>query len=636
MGQEVIFIPSPFLSRSRLLIFGIILLFLAILIKVLYIQIWQYEKLSEKAEDSWNRHLPEQSERGMILDRNGAVLVTNELKPSLYVMPGQVTDAQLLIDELTELSGLPRGTVEKEVTRKAYLNHLRETANALTEDQLLELQTKGFEGLYTTIAFDRNYPYGKMLAPVLGFVGADGNGLAGLEYTYDDVLNGHDGSLEIYTDAKGKRIEKYADRWNEGTRGYHLQLTIDRSIQQLLETKLVQAMDTYQAKQAIGIVMNPKTGELLALASLPTYDPKNYAKESPDVIYKNLPVTMTFEPGSTFKIITLSAALEEKVVDLENDHFYDPGYVMVAGQRLRCWKREGHGSQTFMEVVENSCNPGFVELGRRLGEEKLYSYIEKFGFGKSTNSGLAGEQNGLLFSKENWGPVEQATTAFGQGIAVTPLQQVTAIAATINGGYLVQPSLVSKTIDPQTSEVLSENFPTILDQVLSEETSEQVRLALGEVVAHGSGHKAYRSYVAIGGKTGTAQKVQDGKYIDGEYIVSFIGFAPVQDPEYLIYVAIDAPTGPSQFGGTIAAPIVGELFEDIASDSPQIHFKELAWDEMPEKEVPSLIGLQKNTLIELEHEFKLIWHGDGDKIIDQLPKEGDLSRPPYQIHVYTD
>jgi len=603
---------------------------------VLYIQIWQYDVLTDKAYDSWNRQLPQVTERGMIIDRNEAILVTNELKPTLYVMPGQLDSPDALIEELQKLSGLPDSVIRKEVTRKSFLNELRKTAAALTQEQLVDLQTKGYEGLYVTIDFKRAYPYSKMLAPVVGFVGADGQGLAGLEYMYDSVLTGEDGSLEMYTDAKGNRMNHFSDQWNSGQRGYHLQLTIDRTIQQLLEGKLQQAMETYDAKQAVGIVMQPQTGELLALASLPTFDPGNFHKESADVIYKNLPVTMTFEPGSTFKIITLSAALEEGLVDLHDHHFHDPGYRMVAGHRLRCWKREGHGSQTFMEVVENSCNPGFMELGERLGPDKLHDYIVDFGFGSSTQSGLAGEQNGILFSKNSWGPLEQATTAFGQGIAVTPIQQVTAIAAAINGGYLVKPYLVSKTVDPSTRETVAENFPTILRRVISEETSEQVRLALGEVVAHGSGNKAYRSYTSIGGKTGTAQKVENGKYIDGEYIVSFIGFAPVDEPEYLIYIAIDAPQGPSQFGGTIAAPIVGELFEAIAEDSPRIHEKELAWDDMPEKKVPLLVGQTKQDITQQLHEFKLIWHGDGTKIIDQLPKDGELAKPPYLIHLYTD
>lgn len=627
---------STFYKRSRFLFIIFILLFVAILIKLLYIQIWQYESLNDKALQTWNRQLPERVERGLILDRNGEVLVTNQLQPAVYVMPGQVTDQARLISELTKWSGLPQEVVTKEVTRKGYLNHLRQTSKAISKEKLSELQNAGIEGLYTTLAFERHYPYTTMLAPVLGFTGADGYGLAGLEYKYDAVLSGEDGSLEIFTDAKGKRTTKYADRWNSGQPGYHLELTIDRTIQQLLETKLTQAIDQYDAKQALGIVMDPQTGELLAMASLPTFDPKQYNEQSTDLIYKNLPVTMTFEPGSTFKIITLSAAIEEKLVNLETDHFHDPGYSMIAGHRIRCWKRQGHGAQSFMEVVENSCNPGFIELGQRLGEDKLRNYISQFGFGESTGSGLAGEQKGILFSEENYGPLEHATTSFGQGISVTPMQQITAVAAAINGGYLLQPNLVSKTIDPLTKNPVAESTPVVKRRVISEETSKTVREALGEVVAHGSGQHAYRSYVSIGGKTGTAQKVSNGRYMEGEYIVSFIGFAPVQEPKYLIYVAIDAPKGPSQFGGTMAAPIVGEMFEDIAEESEQVHVKKQAWNDLPEKEVPSLVGLSKQELITQLDDFTLVWHGSGTKIVEQLPQAGERSPAPYYIHVYTD
>lgn len=543
------------------------LLFVAILVKLLYIQIWQYDDLHEKALTSWNRQVPQQSERGLILDREGKVLVTNQLHPSLHVMPGQLEDKERLIQELSARSNLPETVVRKEVERKSYLNHLRQTSQAITKKDVADLQLLGIEGLYSSLAFKRSYPYKSLLASVLGFTGVDGNGLAGVEYTYDHVIKSLSGSLEIYTDAKGKRAPSNPDEWNPGRRGYHLQLTIDLTIQQLLEAKLQRAMEAYQAKQAIGVVMNLKTGELLAVVSLPSYHPEKYQQASPDVIYKNLPVTMTFEPGSTFKIITLSAALEEKLVDLDHEHFYDPGYAHVAGHRLRCWKRQGHGSQTFLEVVEISCNPGFIELGHRLGEEKLQSYIRNFGFGTSTQSGLAGEQKGILFSPE---------------------------------------------------------------------TSKTVRETLGEVVAHGSGQHAYRSYLSVGGKIGTAQKAINGRYLDGEYIVSFIGFAPVQDPEYLVYVAIDAPEGSNQFGGTMAAPIVGELFEDIAEDTPALFDKKKSWNDVIEYPVPQLIGETKESVLPLDYPFQLIWHGDGKKVIDQLPKAGEPSRPPYTIHLYTD
>lgn len=255
----------------------------------------------------------------------------------------------------------------------------------------------------------------------------------------------------------------------------------------------------------------------------------------------------------TFKIITLSSALEEKVVDLEKDHFYDAGAVQVENARIRCWKAGGHGAQTFLQVVENSCNPGFVELGQRLGKEKLFSYIKNFGFGSKTGVDLTGEGSGILFSLDRVGPVELATTAFGQGVSVTPIQQITAVSAAINGGTLYKPYIVKALLEPETGDVIKQMEPSVVRKVISEETSEKVRYALESVVANGTGRNAYIDGYRVGGKTGTAQKVSNGAYMVGNYIVSFIGFLPADDPQVIVYVAVDHPKGITQYGGTVHA-----------------------------------------------------------------------------------
>jgi stage V sporulation protein D (sporulation-specific penicillin-binding protein) len=406
-----------------------------------------------------------------------------------------------------------------------------------------------------------------------------------------------------------------------------------------MERTLSQAMEKYDADQAMGIAMNPKTGEILSLASFPTFHPLEYDKVSPSVYNQNLPVSMTFEPGSTFKIITLAAALEEGKVDLENDSFYDPGYAIVEGARLRCWKREGHKHQSFLEVVENSCNPGFIELGQRVGREKLSKYIRDFGFGQKTGSSIAGESTGILFSKESYGPVEHATTSFGQGISVTPIQQVQAVSAAINGGTLFQPYVVKRIYNEQTNEVIKENEPTKVRQVISEETSKQVRESLESVVANGSGRNAFLDTMRIGGKTGTAQKAVNGRYVEGQYIVSFIGFAPANDPEIVVYVAIDNPKHVVQFGGVIAAPIVGEIIEDSAPfigfnyNKDQIQ-KEYRWGDNIERRVPDLVGQEKNKIMMIDEPFKIEWHGTGTKIISQLPQAESLLSVDGTIHLY--
>ncbi len=274
----------------------------------------------------------------------------------------------------------------------------------ITSELSKEIQDKNIKGLYAGVDYVRDYPHGNILSRLLGFTGNDAQGLAGIEYQYDSILKGKDSAIRLYTDAKGIPLPHVDDGLEKGVTGNHLQLTVDLKIQQVVERELSQAMQKYEATQGVGIVMNPNNGEILALASAPNFDPLSYQEVDQAIYNRNLPVWMTFEPGSTFKIITLSAALEEEVVDLEKDHFYDPGYAIVDGVRLRCWKREGHGDQTFLEVVQNSCNPGFIELGQRIGADKLSDYIRKFGFGESTESGMAGESTGILFSLGEFWP----------------------------------------------------------------------------------------------------------------------------------------------------------------------------------------------------------------------------------------
>lgn len=372
----------------------------------------------------------------------------------------------------------------------------------------------------------------------------------------------------------------------------------------------------------------------------PVLNPSEYQQIDPSIYNRNLPVWMTFEPGSTFKIITLAASIEEQLINLEKGQFYDPGYTMVANARLRCWKRQGHGSQTFLEVVENSCNPGFVEMGRRLGGDKLDKYIRDFGFGQTTGSGIAGESKGILFSKEGFGPVEQATTAFGQGISVTPIQQVQAVAAAINGGNLYKPYIVKEIVD-SNGKTIQTFGPELKNKVISEETSKEVRHALESVVANGSGRNAFTDGLRVGGKTGTAQKVVDGRYKDGEYIVSFIGFAPADDPELLVYVAIDNPRNSVQFGGVIAAPIVGRIIEEVAplvgitKRENQLE-KEYRWGDALTHRVPDLTGMTRETVRNQLYTYRIEWHGNGEKVKYQLPAIDTLITVDDIIHVYTE
>ena len=628
-------------SKKRLtwIAIALVLYGVAIFVKLVSVQIIQYDELSTKAKENWDREIPFHTQRGEITDRNNEVIVTNKLAPTLYFMPSQNEDKEQAADAIANVLNKDRAKILERLQQRVSLVKIAPEAKNITYEQAEKIQQLQIPGLYSGVDYVRSYPHGNLLARFLGFTGADNQGLAGIEYEYDELLKSSDAAIRLFTDAKGNALEHVDDEWKDGKDGATIQLTIDLKLQKIVERELSQAMLEYDADQALAIAMNPNSGEILALASFPTYDPTKFSEVEPSIYNRNLPVFMSYEPGSTFKIITLSAAIEEGVVNMEEEHFHDRGYTMVEGARLRCWKREGHKDQTFYEVVQNSCNPGFVELGQRVGSTKLLEYIHKFGFGKKTGSNISGESTGILFSKEAFGPVEHATTSFGQGVSVTPIQQMQAVSAAINGGTLYTPYTVSKILDSKTNEVIMEQNPEAKAQVISEETSEKVRHALELVVAKGSGRQAFRDGLRIGGKTGTAQKVENGRYKDGDYIVSFIGFAPANDPEIIVYVAIDNPKSSLQFGSVIAAPIVGRIIEDAAplynieKQKDQIERNYVWGDELTER-TPNFIGMTKEEVIPHLYPYKIEWHGEGEKVIQQVPSADSLILQSDSVHLY--
>ncbi len=631
----------PYRLKIRLRTMVILFFCLAILsvLKLVHVQFFQFQFLSQKAEENWDREIPFSQTRGNIRDRHGELIVGSKLAPTIYFMPAQNDEIEKAAKQLSDVLGVESNVLFEKMNKREFLVKLAPEGKNIDVKQALHIQSLQIPGVYTGVDYVRDYPYGELLSRLLGFTGYDHQGLAGLEFQYDKQMTAVKSNLRLFTDAKGNSLPHVNDDWKEGKEGSSLELTIDLDVQQIMERELSQAMIKYEADQALAIAMNPKTGAILGLSSYPTFHPLQYDKVSPSVYNQNLPVSMTFEPGSTFKIITLAAALEEGKVDLQNDHFYDPGYSIVEGTRLRCWKREGHTQQSFLEVVENSCNPGFIELGARVGREKLSQYIRDFGFGQKTGSAIAGESTGILFSKEAYGPVEHATTSFGQGISVTPLQQVQAVSAAVNGGTLYQPYVVKRVYNEETGAVELENKPTKVRQVISEKASKEVREALESVVANGSGRQSFRDFMRIGGKTGTAQKAVNGRYVEGEYIVSFIGFAPIDDPEIVVYIAIDNPKHSLQFGGVIAAPIVGQIIEDSA---PYIGFekrtiqidKEYRWGDRLEARVPELVGEKKEVVMDLNEPFRIEWHGTGSIIESQLPEAGSKLSIDGTIHLY--
>ncbi|MBD8031650.1 MULTISPECIES: penicillin-binding transpeptidase domain-containing protein [Solibacillus] len=628
-------------SKKRLTWIAIALVVygVAIFVKLVSVQVIQYDKLSTMAKENWDREIPFHAERGKITDRNEEVIVSNELAPTLYFMPSQNEDKEYVADAISKVLNKDRAKILKKLEQRISLVKIAPEAKNISYDQAVTIQQMQIPGLYSGVDYVRSYPHGNLLARFLGFTGVDNQGLAGIEYEYDELLKSSDAAIRLFTDAKGNTLEHVDDEWKNGKDGATIQLTIDLKLQKIVERELSQAMVEYDADQALAIAMNPNSGEILALASFPTYDPTKFSEVDPSIYNRNLPVFMSYEPGSTFKIITLSAAIEEDVVDMEHDHFHDAGYTMVEGARLRCWKREGHKDQSFYEVVQNSCNPGFVELGQRIGSDKLLEYIHRFGFGKKTGSNIAGESSGILFSKEAFGPVEHATTSFGQGVSVTPIQQMQAVAAAINGGTLYKPYTVAKILDGNTNEVIMEQKPEVKAQVVSEETSEKVRHALELVVAKGSGRQAFRDGLRIAGKTGTAQKVENGRYKDGDYIVSFIGFAPANDPEIIVYVAVDNPKSGLQFGSVIAAPIVGRIIEDAAplynieKQENQIERNYVWGDELTER-IPNFVGLTKEKVIPNLYPYRIQWHGEGNEVIEQVPKPDSQILQTDIVHLY--
>lgn len=615
--------------RRRLvfvLSFGL-LFFLVIILRLGYVQFALGDDLTNRAEDSWSRNIPFEAKRGEILDRNGVPLATNVSAPSVLIVPRQIKNPAEDAQKLANVLKMDRTKVYGLLTKKESIVRINPEGRKISNQLANEVRNLGIPGVYIAEDNKRHYPFGDYLSHVLGFAGIDNQGLTGIELYYDEKLSGQKGYVSFFSDAKGRRMPNLADEYTEPVDGLDLKLTIDTNVQTIIERELDIAEAIYKPDGAIAIAMNPNTGEILGMSSRPDYNPENFRNVPPEVYNQNKPVWMQYEPGSTFKIITLAAALEEGEVDLEKDTFNDPGFIEVSGHRLRCWKKGGHGHQTFLEVVQNSCNPGFVVLGERLGKDRLFDYINNFGFGEKTGIDLQGEGKGILFSRDRVGPLELATTAFGQGVSVTPLQQVTAVSAAINGGYLYTPFIAKEWLDPMTGEILDLTKPQAKRKVISDETSAKVRYALETVVAQGTGKGAFVDGYRVGGKTGTAQKAQGGRYLENNHIVSFIGFAPADDPQIVVYVAIDNPKETVQFGGVVAAPIVGKIIGDslramgIEKRTEQIE-KERTWLDQPLVEVPDLVGRTKREINESYYELKLDVSGEGDMVLAQSPEPG--------------
>lgn len=614
-------------ERIKLIFIIILFFFVLIICRVFYIQVFDYKKLSSYAADLWSRDLPIEADRGLILDRNGVVLADNLTTTSLVLIPNQIKDKETTTKKLAEILNISYEDMKKHVYKNTSIERVHPEGRRLPYDTANQISQLDIEGVYLVKEAKRYYPYKNLLSHSLGYVGIDNQGLSGLELQYDKYLTGKSGAIKYFSDAKGNKLN-LSDIYVEPQSGMNINLTIDINIQKSIERELDNIVDMFSPDNALAIVMDPNTGEILGMGARPDYNPNNYQNYSTEILSRNLPIWSSYEPGSTFKIITMATAVEEKIIDLDKDTFYDTGSVKVDGSTLRCWKAGGHGHQTFMQVLQNSCNPGFVKIGQLLGKERLFSYLDKFGFGNKTGIDLNGEGQGIIFPLNKVGNVELATTAFGQGVSVTPLQQTTAVSAVVNGGNLLTPYIVKSISESTTNNIIEEKKSKTIRTVISKETSQTMRLALESVVALGGGKAAYIEDYRVGGKTGTAQKVENGKYLVGNYIMSFMAVVPSNDPKAVLYLAIDNPKKTALLSSYTTTPIARRILLDII-DALGIEKQEGAiekqkeWNDPTYYTVPNVIGMTVKEATSTLYPLTTEYSGKGNKVIEQSPIPGE-------------
>ncbi|TCW02878.1 stage V sporulation protein D (sporulation-specific penicillin-binding protein) [Longibaculum muris] len=602
------------------------LIVMAIVIRLGYSQFYAYEELSLKATQSWQRGFPLEAARGKIYDSQQKVLVDNLTTSSLIIVPSQVKDYVTTANQLSKILGCSKEKILEKVKKKVSVERIQPEGRQLTEEKAYQIDRLKLPGVYLVQDTLRYYPHKNYLAQTLGFVGIDNQGLVGLELKYDEYLSGVNGSINYYMNAKSQNLNIYPADYVYPTNGMDIELTIDSRVQDVVERELNNAYTTYNPDSILCLAMDPRNGKILAMCSKPDFDPNDYKNADSQIYNRNLPIWKSYEPGSTFKIITFSSALNEKLFDMDKDTYYDRGYEIVKGARIKSWKKGGHGLQTFREVLQNSSNPGFVEIGRRLGKERLYQYIQDFGLTKKTGVDLTGESSGIMFDYDKFNEVEQATVAFGQGISVTPIQLVRAVCACVNGGQLYKPYIVNKVYNSKTHEVVVENQPEKIRQVITSDTSAKVRDAMEGVVTDGGGKNAYIDGYRIGGKTGTAQRAINGTYAGNGYILSFLGVAPIDNPQIVLYLAMDNPKKCVQYGGTTAAPIARKIFMDVL---PALHVKKVTqqrekayvWTDVKTYDVENYVGKTKKEVKNEHYGFEFL--GSGDYVIDQLPRVGE-------------
>ena len=628
------------LMKKRLLIF----LFLAsigwliLFARVVYIQVVQGEDLQSKAYEQQTRDRLIAPKRGSILDRNGVGLALTETVNTISVIPIQVKQKEETAKYLSDILELEYDTVLEKVKQNVALVRIK---NKVDKQIALEIRKKAMPGIVVDEDIKRVYPYSSLASQVLGFVGKDNQGIIGLESKYNEYLQGKAGKILTLTDSRGLTVDNAQERIAPED-GKTLVTSIDVVVQQYAEQTLAKAVEAKGAKNGIIIVMNPQNGEVYAMANYPSFDlndpftinneelasiwgnmSEQEKNDALNQMWRNTAINDTYEPGSTFKTITSSAGLEEGVVTPESS-FVCNGYYVAGDRQIKCWRYpRTHGAETFVQGVQNSCNPVFMIVAERMGAEIFADYMTKFGFREKTGIDLPGEAVGIIHKTENIGPVELATMSFGQSFQITPLQLLRAVSAIINGGNLITPHIATEVLDENGNVIQTFEYEKGT-QVISQNTSEQMKKILESVVSEGTGNKAYIPGYRIGGKTATSEKLPRRS---GKYIASFLTFAPAENPQVLSLVLINEPQG-NYYGGSVAGPVMKELLQNIL---PYIGIetiysqKELEMEEVQKIIVPDFVGMTvqeaKKALYEQEIDYEI--QGEGETITSQFPKSGE-------------
>ena len=558
-------------NRKKVMIVFVAVFFIMMFLigRLVYLMIFCSEYYGNKAENLHERERDIKAARGKLLDANGTVLATNKSVCTISVIHNQMEEPEKVIAMLVKELGISEEAARKRVEKVSSIERVKTNVAKETGDAI---RAYGLSGVKADEDYKRYYPYGTLASKVLGFTGADNQGILGLEVKYDEYLQGTNGKILTLTDARGIEIENAGESRLEPVNGYDLCLSLDYNIQMYCEQAAKKVCTKKSADSVSVIVMNPQNGELMAMVNYPEFDLNDpftlvgdngeavSAEEKQNLLnkmWRNQCISDTYEPGSTFKIITAAAALEEGVVKLD-DTFYCPGYKIVEDRRIRCARTTGHGAETFETGIMNSCNPVFMELGERLGAENFAGYFKQFGLLSKTNIDLPGEAGTIMHKTENIGPVELATISFGQSFQITPIQLVTTVSSIINGGTRVTPHFGVSVQDADGNTVKTFSYETH-ENICTAETSETMRYLLEKVVSEGTGKNAKIEGFSIGGKTATSQTLPRS---DHKYISSFLGFAPADNPQVLVLVVINNPQG-IYYGGTIAAPVAKEIFENI-------------------------------------------------------------------------